>query len=78
MFGVTYQEVALRMARILVIASFLTLPAHFWVPCEASVLVGGFAVLLWITTATLRLIARRFHPFGWATAALLMHSASTH
>ena len=57
---------------------FGLVPIHFFVPCEVSGTLGGFAVLLLFGVAALSILARKFSPFAWALFAALLHVMSTH
>jgi hypothetical protein len=57
---------------------FALVPIHFFVRCEVSGTVGGFAVLLLFAVAGLSILARKFSPFAWALLAALLHTMSTH
>lgn len=69
---------SLRLARCIVLAMFALVPIHFFVPCEVSGTVGGFAIVLLFGVTGLSILARKFGPFAWALLAALLHVMSTH
>jgi hypothetical protein len=74
---------AKRMAYILSGCSLSLVPAHSWLPCEGSEVLGGFAVVLALITALLcwlipRDAPHRLAPRVLAVLAFLAHLASVH
>jgi hypothetical protein len=72
-----------RMAYVLSVLSIVLVPVHSYLPCEASVGLGGFALMLALVTGILcwlipREAPRRLVPYALALAAFLAHLASVH
>ncbi len=67
-----------RIARAVMFTMFALIPVHFFVPCEASDVVGGAALVLLFIVGGLSIVARKFGVFGWALLAMLLHGMSIH
>ena len=69
---------ALRIARTMMLAMYAMVPIHYFVPCEASAVVGSIACVFLLVTGILSIVAHRLGPGGLALAAMVLHSLSMH
>ena len=67
-----------RIARAILFTMFALIPVHYFVPCEASDILGWVAMVSLIIVGGLSVLARRFAPFAWGLLAMLLHAMSVH
>ncbi len=74
---------AKRVGYVLAAMSFAFVPAHFYISCEMSGLIGGFSIVLFLSTAMLSFFVprgtpHRFRPLAFAFIAVIAHMLCTH
>jgi hypothetical protein len=72
-----------RVGYVVALTSFLLVPVHYYVSCEASGTVAGMSILLMALTPALcvftpRATPHRFRPAAYALFAAVLHMLSSH